>query len=136
VRYGFTFLDKKEPFIYRLVAVLSDKMGTAFPELKAQKQLIENVIKEEETSFLRTLDQGLVLLDVIISSAETKEISGDKVFELYDTFGFPIDLTALILSEKRIYFRRKKDLRLSFKKQKKRSRAASENEYRRLDYFK
>jgi alanyl-tRNA synthetase len=125
VRYGFTFLDKKEPFIYRLVAVLSDKMGTAFPELKAQKQLIENVIKEEETSFLRTLDQGLVLLDVIISSAETKEISGDKVFELYDTFGFPIDLTALILSEKG-YTLDEKGFEAELQKQKKRSRAASE----------
>ena len=125
VRYGFTFLDKKEPFIYRLVAVLSDKMGTAFPELKAQKQLIENVIKEEETSFLRTLDQGLVLLDGIISSAKTKEISGDKVFELYDTFGFPIDLTALILSEKG-YTLDEKGFESELQKQKKRSRAASE----------
>ena len=125
VRYGFTFLDKKEPFIYRLVAVLSDKMGTAFPELKGQKQLIENVIKEEETSFLRTLDQGLVLLDGIISSAKTKEISGDKVFELYDTFGFPIDLTALILSEKG-YTLDEKGFEAELQKQKKRSRAASE----------
>jgi alanyl-tRNA synthetase len=125
VRYGFTFLDKKEPFIYRLVAVLSDKMGSAFPELKAQKQLIENVIKEEETSFLRTLDQGLVLLDGIISSAETKEISGDKVFELYDTFGFPIDLTALILSEKGCTLD-EKGFEAELQKQKTRSRAASE----------
>ncbi|WP_026776571.1 alanine--tRNA ligase [Polaribacter sp. Hel_I_88] len=125
VRYGFTFLDKKEPFIYRLVAVLSDKMGDAFPELKAQKQLIENVIKEEETSFLRTLDQGLVLLDGIISSAKTKEISGDKVFELYDTFGFPIDLTALILSEKG-YTLDEKGFEAELQKQKNRSRAASE----------
>ncbi|WP_405608750.1 alanine--tRNA ligase [Polaribacter sp. Asnod1-A03] len=125
VRYGFTFLDKKEPFIYRLVDVLSNKMGEAFPELKAQKQLIENVIKEEETSFLRTLDQGLILLDGIISSAKTKEISGDKVFELYDTFGFPIDLTALILSEKG-YTLDEKGFEAELQKQKNRSRAASE----------
>ncbi|MFK8061035.1 MAG: alanine--tRNA ligase [Polaribacter sp.] len=125
VRYGFTFLNKKEPFIYRLVDVLTKKTGTAFPELKAQKQLIENVIKEEETSFLRTLDQGLVLLDGIISSAKTKEISGDKVFELYDTFGFPIDLTALILSEKS-YTLDEKGFNEKLQKQKNRSRAASE----------
>ncbi|MCL4126099.1 UNVERIFIED_CONTAM: hypothetical protein GTU68_033181 [Idotea baltica] len=125
VRYGFTFLDKKEPFIYRLVSVLSDKMGTAFPELKAQKQLIENVIKEEETSFLRTLDQGLVLLDGIIASTKTNQISGDKVFELYDTFGFPIDLTALILSEKG-YTLDEKGFETELQKQKNRSRAASE----------
>jgi alanyl-tRNA synthetase len=125
VRYGFTFLDKKEPFIYRLVAILSDKMGKAFPELKSQKQLIENVIKEEETSFLRTLDQGLVLLDGIIENSKTKEISGDKVFELYDTFGFPIDLTALILSEKG-YTLDEKGFEEELQKQKNRSRAASE----------
>ena len=125
VRYGFTFLNKKEPFIYRLVDVLSKKMGTAFPELKGQKQLIENVIKEEETSFLRTLDQGLLLLDGIISSAKTKEISGDKAFELYDTFGFPIDLTALILSEKGLTLD-EKGFEEELQKQKNRSRAASE----------
>lgn len=125
VRYGFTFLDKKEPFIFRLVAVLSEKMGLAFPELKAQKQLIENVIKEEETSFLRTLDQGLVLLDRIIASSKTTEISGDKVFELYDTFGFPIDLTALILSEKGFTLD-EKGFEIELQKQKSRSRAASE----------
>ncbi len=125
VRYGFTFLNKKEPFIYRLVDVLSKKMGTAFPELKAQKQLIENVIKEEETSFLRALDQGLVLLDGIIASAKTKEISGDKAFELYDTYGFPIDLTALILSEKG-YTLDEKGFEIELQKQKNRSRAASE----------
>ena len=125
IRYGFTFLDKKEPFIFRLVDVLTKKMGTAFPELKSQKQLIENVIKEEETSFLRTLDQGLILLDDIISSTKEKEISGDKAFELYDTFGFPIDLTALILSEKGLSLDEKGFLE-ELQKQKKRSRAASE----------
>ena len=125
IRYGFTFLNKKEPFIYRLVDVLSKKMGDAFPELKAQKQLIENVIKEEEASFLRTLDKGLLLLDGIISSSKSKEISGEKVFELYDTFGFPVDLTALILSEKG-YTLDEKGFKEHLQKQKNRSRAASE----------
>ncbi|WP_299056663.1 alanine--tRNA ligase [uncultured Polaribacter sp.] len=126
IRYGFTFLDTKEPFIYRLVAILSTKMGAAFPELKAQKQLIENVIKEEESSFLRTLDKGLILLDGIISENKTKEISGEKVFELYDTFGFPIDLTALILSEKGFTLD-EKGFQEELQKQKNRSRAASES---------
>ncbi|QXP63306.1 alanine--tRNA ligase [Polaribacter sp. HaHaR_3_91] len=125
VRYGFTFLDKKQPFIYRLVDVLSNKMGEAFPELKAQKQLIENVIKEEETSFLRTLDQGLLLLDRIIESTSGKEVSGDKAFELYDTYGFPIDLTSLILSEKGLTLD-EKGFEEELQKQKNRSRAASE----------
>ena len=125
VRYGFTFLNKKEPFLYRLVDVLTKKMGVAFPELKAQKQLIENVIKEEETSFLRTLDQGLVLLDNIISSSKNKKISGDKAFELYDTYGFPIDLTALILSEKGLTLD-EEGFEVELQKQKNRSRAASE----------
>ncbi len=125
VRYGFTFLDKKEPFIYRLVDVLSNRMGTAFPELKSQKQLIENVIKEEETSFLRTLDQGLVLLDKIITDTNNKQISGEKAFELYDTYGFPIDLTALILSEKGLSLD-EKGFNEELQKQKNRSRAASE----------
>ncbi|MFI1772068.1 alanine--tRNA ligase [Thalassobellus citreus] len=125
VRYGFTFLDKKEPFIYRLVDVLSKKMGTAFPELKAQKQLIENVIKEEEQSFLRTLDQGLVLLNRIVEETKGDTVSGEKAFELYDTYGFPIDLTALILSEKGLNLD-EKGFNEELQKQKDRSRAASE----------
>lgn len=125
VRYGFTFLDKKEPFIYRLVDVLSKKMGSAFPELKAQKQLIENVIKEEEQSFLRTLDQGLVLLNRIVEETKGNTVSGEKAFELYDTYGFPIDLTALILSEKGLKLD-EKGFTAHLEKQKKRSRAASE----------
>jgi len=126
VRYGFTFLHKKEPFIFRLVDILSKKMGDAFPELKAQKQLIENVIKEEETSFLRTLDQGLILLDTIIKNSESKEISGKKAFELYDTFGFPIDLTSLILREKGLSLN-ESDFHVEMKKQKERSRSASKS---------
>lgn len=125
VRYGFTFLDKKEPFIYRLVDVLSKKMGTAFPELKVQKQLIENVIKEEELSFLRTLDQGLILLNRIVEETQGHTVSGEKAFELYDTYGFPIDLTALILSEKGLKLD-EKGFNEHLEKQKKRSRAASE----------
>ncbi|WP_142784013.1 alanine--tRNA ligase [Changchengzhania lutea] len=125
VRYGFTFLNKKEPFIYRLIDVLSKGMGGAFPELKAQKQLIENVIKEEEQSFLRTLDQGLLLLNRIVEESKGDTISGKKAFELFDTYGFPIDLTALILSEKNLKLD-EDGFNEELEKQKNRSRAASE----------
>ncbi|MCP4052762.1 MAG: alanine--tRNA ligase [Mesoflavibacter sp.] len=125
VRYGFTFLDKNEPFIYRLVNVLVEKMGQAFPELKAQKQLIENVIKEEETSFLRTLEQGLTILDRIVETAKGKEISGSKVFELKDTYGFPEDLTDLILREKGFTYN-KEDYKKRLEEQQNRGRKASE----------
>jgi alanyl-tRNA synthetase len=126
VRYGFTFLHKKEPFIYRLVNVLSKKMGKAFPELRVQKQLIENVIREEETSFLRTLDQGLVLLNQMISSLQSDTLSGVKAFELYDTYGFPPDLTSLILREKNLKMNQT-EFDVEMKKQKERSRSASES---------
>ncbi|MDW5287587.1 alanine--tRNA ligase [Formosa sp. PL04] len=125
VRYSFTFLDQKEPFIYRLINVLINKMGDAFPELKSQKQLIQNVIKEEEMSFLRTLDQGLVLLNGIIDHASTTVISGEKAFELYDTYGFPIDLTSLILREKGLELD-EAGFHVAMEKQKSRSRSASE----------
>lgn len=125
IRYGFTFLDKKEPFIYRLVDVLSKKMGEAFPELRSQNVLIENVIKEEEASFLRTLDQGLVLLNRIVEETKGDTVSGEKAFELYDTYGFPIDLTALILSEKDLKLD-EKGFKEHLEKQKNRSRSASE----------
>ncbi len=124
VRYGFTFLNTREPFIYKLVAVLTKQMGTYFPELKTQRQLITNVIKEEENSFLRTLDQGLVLLDGIIKNTQGTEVSGKKAFELFDTYGFPIDLTALILSEKKMTLN-EEEFETELKKQKARSRAAS-----------
>jgi alanyl-tRNA synthetase len=125
IRYGFTFLNTKEPFMFKLVQVLSKTMGDAFPELKAQKQLIENVIKEEEQSFLRTLEQGLQLLDTLILTAKDKVLAGEKAFELYDTYGFPIDLTALILSE-RGYALDQTGFEKSMQAQKQRSRAASE----------
>lgn len=125
VRYGFTFLNTKEPFIYRLVNVLTQNMGDAFPEIKKQKQLIQNVIKEEEHSFLKTLDQGLVLLDTIISNSTNKKVDGTKAFELYDTFGFPIDLTALILNEKG-YTLDEAGFEAAMQQQKNRSKSASE----------
>ena len=102
VRYGYTFLDLKDAFIYRLVDVLKETMGEAFPELVSQQMLIEKVIKEEEESFLRTLSTGIKLLDDIISKAKNegaKEIAGKDAFVLYDTFGFPLDLTELITRE-------------------------------------
>ena len=125
IRYGFTFLDTKQPFMYRLVNVLTNTMGDAFPELKEQRQLIENVIKEEEHSFLKTLEQGLVLLDTIIANTKGKEVDGKKAFELYDTYGFPIDLTALILGEKG-YYLDEAGFETAMQEQKKRSRSASE----------
>jgi len=124
IRYGFTFLDKKDPFIFKLIDSLSNQMGQAFPELLSEKNLITNVIREEEHSFLRTLDQGLVLLENVIEEAPSKTISGVKAFELYDTFGFPIDLTALILRE-RGYNLDEKEFDIELQKQKERSRAAT-----------
>ena len=102
VRYGYTFLNFREPFIYRLVTVLKNQMGDAFPELKAQEVLVAKVIKEEEESFLRTLETGLKLLDGIMhkaTSSNSTAVSGKDAFTLYDTFGFPLDLTELILKE-------------------------------------
>lgn len=125
IRYGFTFLNTKEPFINKLVEVLATQMGEFFPEIKSQQQLVTNVIREEEASFLRTLDQGLQLLDKVVAETSGKEVSGAKVFELYDTFGFPKDLTALILKEKGYSFN-EDDFESELQKQKARSRAASE----------
>ncbi|MBP4139742.1 alanine--tRNA ligase [Flavobacterium geliluteum] len=125
IRYGFTFLDTKEPFINKLVEVLANQMGEFFPEIKSQQQLVTNVIREEEASFLRTLDQGLQLLDNVIAQTKGTEVSGAKAFELYDTFGFPKDLTALILKEKGMSFN-EAEFDASMQEQKNRSRAASE----------
>jgi alanyl-tRNA synthetase len=125
IRYGFTFLGTKEPFINKLVEVLANQMGEFFPEIKSQQQLVTNVIREEEASFLRTLDQGLQLLDKVVAETSGKEVSGEKVFELYDTFGFPKDLTALILKEKGYSFN-ETEFETELQKQKARSRAASE----------
>jgi alanyl-tRNA synthetase len=125
IRYGFTFLNTKEPFINKLVEVLANQMGEFFPEIKSQQQLVTNVIREEEASFLRTLDQGLQLLDKVVAETKGKEVLGAKAFELYDTFGFPIDLTALILREKG-YELDEAGFNAAMQEQKNRSRAASE----------
>ncbi|MDR1406403.1 MAG: alanine--tRNA ligase [Prevotellaceae bacterium] len=101
VRYGYTFLGFTEPFICRLVPALVHEMGAAYPELEAQQALIERVICEEETAFLRTLETGIRLLDSVMEkNADTKIISGKEAFQLYDTFGFPVDLTELMAREK------------------------------------
>jgi alanyl-tRNA synthetase len=125
IRYGFTFLDTKEPFINKLVEVLANQMGEFFPEIKSQQQLVTNVIREEEASFLRTLEQGIQLLENVMVNTSGKEVSGEKAFELYDTFGFPIDLSALILRE-RGFSLDEAGFETELQKQKARSRAASE----------
>ena len=102
VRYGYTFLGQRHAFMYKLIDVLCEVMGKAYPELVSQKSLIEKVIKEEEESFLRTLETGIRLLDKVMDEARKSGkniIAGKDVFTLYDTFGFPLDLTELILRE-------------------------------------
>ncbi len=99
VRYGYNFLDFKEPTLYKLVSILADQFGEAFPEVVSQQTFLEKVIKEEELSFLRTLESGLKRLETIKSIVSDKVIDGKKAFELYDTYGFPFDLTSLIAKE-------------------------------------
>lgn len=102
VRYAYTFLEQKQAFMYRLLDTLIESMGEAYPELPKQRELIMRVIKEEEDAFLRTLDNGIRLLDNAIAAAKSNgknEISGKEAFVLYDTYGFPLDLTELILKE-------------------------------------
>ena len=102
VRYAYTFLGQKQAFIYRLLPVLIQEMGATYPELEAQKELISKVMKEEEESFLRTLDTGIRLLDGVMKEAKAAgktEIAGEKAFTLFDTYGFPLDLTELICRE-------------------------------------
>ena len=124
IRYGFTFLNQKEPFIYHLVSTLNNQLKSVFPELEKQKSISVNVIREEEMSFLKTLDQGLALLDTVLASSKDMTVNGTKAFELYDTFGFPLDLTALIARE-RGYQVDEDGFDAQMAKQKERSRAAA-----------
>ncbi len=100
IRYGYTFLDLKDPFIFKLFPTLSKQLSDLFPELNKQLEMVQGVVKEEEKSFLKTLSQGLIIFDDLIKTSNSKILDGDKVFELYDTYGFPKDLTALIGKER------------------------------------
>ena len=125
VRYAYTFLGQNQPILCQLVPTLSDQMGAVFPELKKQQYLAENVIREEELSFLKTLEQGLHMLDGVLANSPNQVVPGDKVFELYDTFGFPQDLTALIASE-RGYEVDQQGFEQAMEAQKNRSKAAAQ----------
>ena len=127
VRYGYTFLNLKSPFIFKLVNTLSSQYLTIFPELNSQIEIIKNVIKKEEDSFLKTLEKGIIKLDEIIIKNQTNTISGSNAFELYDTFGFPVDLTALILREKNMNYD-STEFDSLMQDQKNRSKAASNNQ--------
>ncbi len=127
VRYVYTFLDQKEAFLYKLVDTLVEQMGEAYPELPAQKELIKKVIKEEEDSFLRTLDNGIRLLDSFIKKSKDagkENLAGEDAFVLYDTYGFPLDLTELILREQNMGLDRD-GFDKEMKKQKDRARNAA-----------
>ena len=129
VRYGYTFLGFTEPFLCRLIPQLVADMGEAYPELPAQQKLIENVIREEENAFLRTLDRGIRMLeDNMAKNAATKVVSGVDAFVLYDTYGFPIDLTELIAAEKG-YTVDLDGFNVELGKQKERARNATANEF-------
>ena len=125
VRYAFTFLDAKEPFMYQLVEVLTQNMGEQFEELNSQFELIKKVIQEEENSFLKTLDKGIARFDSL--TIEKNMVSGKDAFELYDTYGFPIDLTQLLAQEKGFQVNID-EFNLFLEEQKNRSRQASSME--------
>ena len=130
VRYGYTFLGFRKPFMHQLINVLSDQMGAAFPELNKQRELVTKVIREEEDSFLRTLETGIRMLENIMEGARKKnntEISGQVAFELYDTYGFPLDLTELILREESFTVNRE-EFEKAMEEQKNRSRNATQLE--------
>ena len=127
VRYGYTFLGQREAFMYKLVPQLIADMGAAYPELVKQEGQITPVIKSEEDSFLRTLDKGISLLDKLMKEAKGKEISGVDVFTLKDTYGFPLDLTQLILSENG-YTTNEEEYNKALERQKEMGRQANKQE--------
>ncbi|MFZ9956299.1 MAG: alanine--tRNA ligase [Flavobacteriales bacterium] len=124
VRYGYSKLNMNEPFIYQLVEVLNEQMGKFFPELEKQQEFIEKVIKEEEQNFLRTLEKGIQKFESKAESLKSKVIEGSFAFELFDTYGFPIDLTDLLAREKGLTVDMK-GFQAELEKQKERSRSAS-----------
>ena len=127
VRYGYTFLGQQKPFLCQLIPTLIDSMGEAYPELISQQSLVEKVIKEEEESFLRTLETGIRLLEKIINETKKEgktELSGNNAFILYDTYGFPLDLTELILRENNMTVNAK-EFDVEMQKQKERARNAA-----------
>ena len=124
IRYGYTFLNFSQPFLYNLVDVLASQFDEVFPEILKEKVNIKSIIKQEEKIFLRTLSQGINKLDIIIKKNNDTVISGKDVFELYDTYGFPIDLTSLILSENKLKFN-VKDFNKYLNEQKIRSRVSA-----------
>ena len=126
VRYAYSFLKIKKPFLGNLFEILTNKMSSDFEELVTNKQLVKSVVKEEEISFLRTLDQGLVMFNSLTSQSKDNIISGTKAFELYDTFGFPFDLTKIIAKEKGFKVD-EEGFSLELEKQRNRSKNASEN---------
>jgi alanyl-tRNA synthetase len=126
VRYAFTFLNLKEPYLHRLIPLLSGQMGETFPELREQQEFIMKVVQEEEAAFLRTLENGIKRLNELIESG-TKAISGPVAFELYDTFGFPLDLTALIARENGLTVD-ESGFAVEMQKQKERSKKAAATE--------
>ena len=125
VRYGYTFLKIKTPFIHNLVNVISDQFEDFFPELSKNKDFIKSIIIEEESSFLKTLSDGILRLDTITKDSKSTKVSGKLVFELYDTYGFPSDLTSLILREKNITYDHN-EYALELEKQKSRSRSVTD----------